>query len=99
MVVTRGWWWEWRWEIGRLEVRGGHRVVVRGGSHSSGVCRSTASAGVGPVMVVVMRGGAEGRRTTRASRHGTDRGDGSVTRQPVLQQKEQMLRHNSLGRN
>ena len=91
MVVTRGWWWEWRWKIRRLEVRGRHRVVMRGGSHPAGISCTSASASVGAVMVVMVGGGAERRRTTRASRHGTDRGDGSVTRQPVLQQNERML--------
>jgi hypothetical protein len=91
MVVTRGRGWEWRREIGRLEVRGGHGVVMRGGSHPTGVSRTSASTGVGPVMVMVVRGGTEGRRATSTSRHGTNRGDGSVTRQPVLQQCNQLL--------
>lgn len=91
MVVTRRWGWEWRWEIWRLEVGGGHRVVVRRRGHPSGVASTATGASVGTVMVMVVRGGAEGRRATRTSRHGTNRGDGSVTRQPVLQQSDQSL--------
>lgn len=85
VVVTGGWGWEWRWEIWRLEVRGRHGVMMRGWSHPTGVTRTSAGASVGSVMVVVVRGGTEGGRTTRTSRDGTDRGDGSVTRQTVLQ--------------
>lgn len=87
VMVTRRRRRERRWEIGRLEVRGGDGVVVRGGRHTAGVGRTSASARVGAVMVVVVRRGAERRRAARTSRHGTDRGDGTVTSQPVLQQK------------
>jgi hypothetical protein len=42
-------------------------------------------------MVVVVRGGTERRRATGTCRHGTDGSDGSVTRQPVLKQCNQLL--------
>jgi hypothetical protein len=61
--------------------------MVRCGSHPSGVASSTTGAGVGAVVVMVMGGGAERGRATRSSRHGTNGSDGSVTRQPVLQQE------------
>ena len=84
VMVTRRRRRERRWEVRRLEIRGGDGVMVRCGRHAAGVGRASAGARVGSVMVVMVRRGAERRRTSSTSRHGTDRGDGTVTRQPVL---------------